>query len=155
MDKLKPCPFCGSDKLKIESSSSKYRDRPTDIGGWVLYRHYIMSVRCNVCYARGCTVSGDVVIDTRYGDLVLAGYTTVEKIKEETIEAWNRRVNDASVRHGRWEGIDSSYWKNTPYGPIVVEKITYRCNICNRRTPIKSGYCPKCGALMDGGKDNG
>ena len=94
MAKLKPCPFCGSDKLKIESSSSKYRDRPTDIGGWVLYRHYIMSVRCNVCYARGCTVSGDVVIDTRYGDLVLPGYTTVEKIKEETIEAWNRRVND-------------------------------------------------------------
>ena len=27
------------------------------------------------------------------------GYTGVEKIKEETIEAWNRRVNDASVRH--------------------------------------------------------
>ena len=54
----------------------------------------ITSVRCNVCYARGCTVSGDVVIDTRYGDLVLPGYTTVEKIKEETIEAWNRRVND-------------------------------------------------------------
>lgn len=94
MDELRPCPFCGSNKLKIESSSSKCRDRRTDICGWVLYRHYIMSVRCNVCNARGSTVSGDVVIDTRCADLGLVGYTTVEKIEEKAAEAWNRRAND-------------------------------------------------------------
>lgn len=97
MDELKPCPFCGSGKLKIESSSSKCRDRRSDISGWVLYRHHIMSVRCNVCNARGCTVSGDVVIKPLYDDLILVGYTTVKEIEEKAIEAWNRRATDGST----------------------------------------------------------
>lgn len=36
---LKPCPFCGSDKLKIDNRKGTY------------------SIRCNRCHARGCTSS--------------------------------------------------------------------------------------------------
>ena len=148
MDKLKPCPFCGSNKLKIESSSSKCRDRRSDICQWVLYRHYIMSVRCNVCYARGCTVSGDVVIDPRYGDLVLAGYTTVEKIEERTIEAWNKRVNDEPVRRGHWikDEFLSDEVNNCEKCSQCGELIGWFGNLPK--------YCAGCGALMDGGSDS-
>lgn len=94
MNELKPCPFCGSNKLKIESSSYKQRDHHhTYYGEWVLYKHYVMSVRCNCCHSRGPTVSGDVVIMPK---LELDGYTTVEDIENKTVEVWNRRVDNAA-----------------------------------------------------------
>lgn len=50
--KLKPCPFCGSTKLKIDSKRKL-----------IHYKHtvyYTTSVRCSCCHARGETTSGEV-----------------------------------------------------------------------------------------------
>lgn len=76
--------------------------------------------------------------------------------KFEAIEAWNRRVNDASVRHGCWIGEGDGYAD----GELVYD--VWNCSECDyciddgtddpERLPK---YCPGCGALMDGGKDNG
>ena len=55
----------------------------------------------------------------------------------------------APVVHGRWIGIDSSFWKPTHRGDIPVFRKTYRCSECRRRTAIAENYCPNCGAKMD------
>lgn len=57
----------------------------------------------------------------------------------------------APVVHGRWESVDSSYWRWTPSGAVPVSRITYRCGRCHRGTVVKTNYCPNCGAKMDGG----
>ena len=53
------------------------------------------------------------------------------------------------VVHGRWIGIDSSFWKPTHRGDIPVFRKTYRCSECRRKTAIAENYCPNCGAKMD------
>lgn len=58
------------------------------------------------------------------------------------------------VVHGRWIGIDSSFWKPTHRGDIPVFRKTYRCSECRRRTAIAENYCPNCGAYMMG-ENNG
>lgn len=55
----------------------------------------------------------------------------------------------APVVHGRWIGIDSSFWKPTHSSDIPVFRKTYRCSECRRRTAIAENYCPNCGAKMD------
>ena len=55
----------------------------------------------------------------------------------------------APVVHGRWESVDSSYWRWTPSGGVSVSHITYRCGRCGRGTVVKTNYCPNCGAKMD------
>ena len=57
----------------------------------------------------------------------------------------------APVVHGRWEKEPSSYWRWTSSGAVAVTRTTYRCGLCGRGTAVKSNYCPKCGAKMDGG----
>lgn len=54
----------------------------------------------------------------------------------------------APVVHGRWIGIDSSFWKPTHSSDIPVFRKTYRCSECGRRTAIAENYCPNCGAKM-------
>lgn len=53
------------------------------------------------------------------------------------------------VVHGRWIGIDSSFWKPTHSSDIPVFRKTYRCSECRRRTAIAENYCPNCGEKMD------
>ena len=55
----------------------------------------------------------------------------------------------APVRHWRWIGVDSSYWRWTHDGGHTVEHITFRCPECARKSIIKTNYCPNCGAKMD------
>lgn len=45
-EKLKPCPFCGSDKVKLIKKRTVYKGN----------KAYVASVRCNCCNARGGTV---------------------------------------------------------------------------------------------------
>jgi hypothetical protein len=61
----------------------------------------------------------------------------------------------APVVHGLWEKEPSSFWRWTPSGAVAVTRTTYRCGFCGRGTAVKSNYCPRCGAKMDGGADNG
>lgn len=76
--------------------------------------------------------------------------------RQESINAWNRRVNDASVRHGCWIGEGDGYAD----GKLVYD--VWNCSECDYC--IDDGtddpeclpkYCPGCGAKMDGGNDNG
>lgn len=67
---LKPCPFCGSNKLKMNKKKNRY------CGG---HNYYI---KCNVCHARGGII----------GSLSIP-YSVKEDIEKEAINAWNRRCN--------------------------------------------------------------
>lgn len=92
-EKLKPCPFCGGTKLKTVSKNSKAGYTGID----AVVERQTYSVRCNVCHARGGAVGGKVIISHRevYRDKMPKWATTEEKLKQQVIEAWNRRANDA------------------------------------------------------------
>lgn len=66
---IKPCPFCKKNKTKVERKLSKGL-RAT------------LSVRCNVCRARGPIYSYDI----RETDS-----EKLEKFTEKAIELWNNR----------------------------------------------------------------
>lgn len=60
----------------------------------------------------------------------------------------------SEVKRGQWIRVDGSYWKWKEHGAISVAKITYKCSECERRTAVKSSYCPNCGADMRGDTDH-
>lgn len=72
---LKPCPFCGSTSLKVESKHN---------GQWTFTGTHSVTVRCNKCHARGSTASRKV--NGTYGER--------EVTMQKAIELWNRRVNE-------------------------------------------------------------
>lgn len=77
MELLK-CPFCGSDKLKVEHKN-KFKD---------IRRNFIrmsFSVRCNSCHARGGVVTRDI----NYGKEA----EEISKAKNKAIEKWNTRAD--------------------------------------------------------------
>lgn len=86
---LKPCPFCGSEKLKIEKKS-KFDGT---YGLYTIVEQNTYSVRCNVCHARGGDVGGKVLfgIGIFFADILPEWATTDAMLKEKAIEAWNRR----------------------------------------------------------------
>lgn len=89
-EELKPCPFCGGKKLKIESKKGEIHYREKD--GMYPWQNVKYSVRCNVCHARGGVVSAAVPTDR------LGKYSNkVYEVMEKAIKAWNRRVNDDMV----------------------------------------------------------
>lgn len=63
---------------------------------------------------------------------------------EEDIKAWldeQPTIEAEPVRHGEWVLVDAAYYD------------IYTCSECGGFAPsgfIKSNYCPKCGAKMDG-----
>lgn len=83
------------------------------------------AVACN--YSRGgCGVSTGGICET----------------EEEAAERWNKRAEP--VRHGQWIN-DELQGK-------------YICTCCNKGTWRGFGvfdFCPNCGAIMDGGANNG
>lgn len=69
------CPFCGSDKLKVDKKANGYLNTETGKKHkFFLDRadvaQFIYSVRCNSCHARGSTASSE----------------------SEAVSLWNRRV---------------------------------------------------------------
>ena len=58
----------------------------------------------------------------------------------------------APVKHGHWVGYETKSYKNSENG---IAKKYYRCSSCRYFNAIRSNYCPKCGAKMDGGDLNG
>lgn len=86
---LKPCPFCGSHKLKVMKAST--------LAGWngldMRVERHTWSVRCNVCKARGGAVGGKVLVQRLPNGFELPPWAiTDEKLRAECIEAWNRRA---------------------------------------------------------------
>ncbi len=75
-NQLKPCPFCGSMKLKLERKSTKYKGK----------KAYVASIRCNCCHARGGTVTNLTI-----------PYAVKEDVENATIKAWNRRVENGKL----------------------------------------------------------
>jgi Lar family restriction alleviation protein len=82
---LKPCPFCGGTKLKIDSKSKSISYRHVDV--------FTASVRCNVCHARGGTASGECG-NYYFGTPRSEKLTTLAEIEQRAAEAWNRRADD-------------------------------------------------------------
>ena len=76
MELLK-CPFCGSDKLKVEHKN-KFKDPWKKI---VRMSFYVM---CNRCHAKGSTITKDI----SYSDETIE----ISKAKNEAIEKWNMRA---------------------------------------------------------------
>ena len=91
-DKLKPCPFCGSTKLKLERKQTKAGYTGID----ALVMQEIYSIRCSVCHARGGTSGGKVIrshIEV-YRDNMPKWATTKEELQNQAIKKWNRRVEN-------------------------------------------------------------
>ena len=91
--KLKPCPFCGSKKLKLDRKSKFAGCNGLD----QRVEQHTYSVRCNVCHARGGAVGGKVVFGSSiFGiDTSLPSWATTDaELKGKAIEAWNRRADN-------------------------------------------------------------
>ena len=98
MDELKSCPFCGSNKLKIDKKSKLVGRNGLD---WNVYQQ-TYSVRCNVCHARGGAIGGKVI---PHYEFFLRGtpldpshrpeWLADEKdLIAKAIELWNVRATD-------------------------------------------------------------
>ncbi len=72
-EKLKPCPFCGSNKLKLVKKKTEYKG----------YNAYIASIRCNCCNARGGTVLNLTI-----------PYAIKEEVEQTAVDRWNRRADN-------------------------------------------------------------
>lgn len=79
-NELKPCPFCGSTSLKIESKHH---------GTHYYSGTHSATVRCNKCHARGGTASCKVE---------KGKYSADRETEQRAIEAWNRRADRAPTR---------------------------------------------------------
>lgn len=94
MNDIKPCPFCGGTKLKI--------DRKSRLAGWtgldMRVEMHTFSVRCNTCHARGGAAGGRVMSNLWAHCTQLPDWATTDKALEaKAIEAWNRRAGDERV----------------------------------------------------------
>lgn len=93
MNELKPCPFCYSTKVKLEKKSAEAGYNGLDMR--VNCETY--SVRCNVCHARGPTVSGKVILgDLPSGCDIPSWATDRATLERKAAEAWNRRADHGS-----------------------------------------------------------
>ncbi len=81
MDNMKPCPFCGGNKLKLDKKSKLAGHN----GIGVRIDRLTYSVRCNTCYARGGAVGGDVSQYVKDPSRLPSGLTTIEELKEKVI----------------------------------------------------------------------
>ena len=86
---LKPCPFCGSRRLKIvrKNGGSEWINEL----GYRIDRHYF-TVRCKKCFARGGTAGG--LVPDRELDFTpknVPDITTDTALREEAVKIWNER----------------------------------------------------------------
>lgn len=89
---LKPCPFCGSTKIKVDSKSVRVGSNGLDD---LVYRS-TYSVRCNKCHARGGAIGGKVLSLENYPTNIpypLPSWaTTWQELKAKAVAAWNNRL---------------------------------------------------------------
>ena len=75
----KTCPFCGKDKLKVDSKSGHRFTSGKKVNTLT------GSVRCNCCHGRGPTVTVSYM-----GQCI----GILEQLEEKAFEAWNMRSGD-------------------------------------------------------------
>ena len=118
MNDLKPCPFCGGTKLKI--------DRKSRLAGWngldMRVEMHTYSVRCNTCHARGGAVGGRVMNDPWTRCAQLPEWATTDKALEaKAIEAWNRR-----------DGEEDKHVTDLDKFPTIDAVPAIRCRECKQ-----------------------
>lgn len=87
MDKLKPCPFCGGKKVRLNYRQTKYYGQNCFGAKKIKFTGYIV---CNKCLSRGKPVS---VISDNVGCRGW-GKELEEKLLPLAAAAWNRRASD-------------------------------------------------------------
>ena len=125
MDKIKPCPFCGTE---VELSKN-----PLWHGGHGYYNCFEFEIVCPKC---GCNVT------CNKNDTI---YRTEEEAINNVTNAWNERKNETAVtpkiKIGHWifkqfdeeTGISNNYW----------------CSECGKPlAQVYKTYCSNCGARM-------
>lgn len=146
MAELKPCPFCGGTKLKVDRKSRLAGRNGLDMR----VEMHTYSVRCNTCHARGGAAGGRVIYTPWTRCAPPPDWATTDKaLEEKAIEAWNRR---AEVVYGRW---DDSGRYTFPSGDVAVRCTNCGCALTESEYRLNNwNYCPVCGAKMDGGADH-
>lgn len=117
--KLKPCPFCGGTKLKIDKKSKL-----------VNYRHvaiFTVSVRCSCCHARGGTVSGEV--GSGIADPISDKLTTYKELQAKAAESWNSRHEDVPCNIG-----DTVYYVPDGRQGIIIKYVVTAIHISDEGT---------------------
>jgi len=97
----------------------------------------------------------DTVPKAYYDNLLKRFKHLIQSDYIRSFDAWDSRKNDyvldirdaEPVRHGHWDVVKSSIH---PYGNDVA------CSVCGFKMGSSFGYgfCPNCGAKMDGGKED-
>ena len=88
------------------------------------------------------------VIDALRNAVVDGG---VVKMSTEVRDIVIECLKESMARHGHWKGFTQSRFYGMKYGePVFRDGRFYVCSECRRRTVIKTQYCPRCGAKMDG-----
>lgn len=88
MNRMRSCPFCGSDKLKLMRNATSAGFTWMDIP--VLNVGYY--VRCTICNARGGRVSGKVLKYELPVGVALPGWDSREDdLAWSAVDAWNMR----------------------------------------------------------------
>lgn len=77
MSKLKPCPFCGSEKAKV------------------ILEHDRTCGRCWFVQCQGCYAQGTSIVESINGQEPDEAYEQIVSATNRAKEAWNRRVDNA------------------------------------------------------------
>ena len=100
MNRMRSCPFCGSDKLKLMRNADRAGFNGLDIPVYNVGFY----VRCTVCNARGGRVSGKVLAYDPPAGVALPGWASREEDLEwSAVDAWNMRSPDIEGYIDRWK----------------------------------------------------
>lgn len=114
--KLKPCPFCGSDKIAYSIKSK---------GAYYHISHY-----CKKCHAYGPRVTIRA-IDTDYSYTYKLRKETESELAKQSAEKWNNQVADKSIAainefaDNVIHHYSSRLYQPTPDRPIVHTMVDY------------------------------
>lgn len=130
IEKLKPCPFCGSDSLKLTKRKTTYKGQ----------KAYVASVRCNRCKARGGTILNLTI-----------PYAVKEDVENAACRKWNNRAAKETPLPVKYEADGYDDNGNLDYD-------TAYCPICHNQYEVDydyhDNYCRKCGQKLDWSEEN-